>query len=499
MPQPFFRRRTLAETGREPGQGDLVDYLKAWIAQAGQGPRFCLIDGSAGGGKTIAFNALATQAYRAFIERKRKQGSGGAAESGPGRPIIFLPQHLRIEGEVGHIDDILAAASETDMAAPVTPDQLRWLLMNGFSLWMFDGLDELYEGGKGFFNEIAAALDRPGSRACILICTRDSLLTSSAAMHAFVESRLAGKRDTEVLELAPWGETAWRTIAALELGQGAKADKFVSSLTSSPIIADLARLPFYCRVLIERFRDGAGLPASEFELLDTIFERMIGREHDKAIFRWRDFVDEDLLSDAIEDEIGKAGGLRPDDANTRDAVAELLDAQGRENVEELVSALAHACRRADGASGLEALDIKELTDISYITNDMSREDHVRRLNVLVQFAFFGAGRRAGTVDFTHPILADYMAARYALLLLRLGKDALPPGGELRPSDLAMPIGAVQQAIGTAPLDVDSIFFRYIDQEVRKDPALRDFLRRIGGQTIGRPNVRTFLQAVLAQP
>ena len=45
---------------------------------------------------------------------------------------------------------------------------------------------------------------------------------------------------------------------------------------------------------------------------------------------------------------------------------------------------------------------------------------IRRLTALVQFAFFGAGRHAGTVDFTHPILAGYLAARYALILLRRG-------------------------------------------------------------------------------
>jgi hypothetical protein len=503
VPQAFFRRRGLAETDREPGPGDLVDYLKTWIAQAGQSPRFCLIDGSAGGGKTVAFNALATHAYKAFVERKNRQGKDGEAGPGTaGRPVIFLPQHLRGTGEVGHIDDILAAANETDMAASMTPGQLRWLLLNGFSLWMFDGLDEFYEGSEGFFNEIGAALDTPGSRACVLICTRDSLLTSSAAMRAFVESRLAGKHNTEILELAPWGEAAWRTIATLELGEGAKAQKFVTSLTSSPIVADLARLPFYSRVLIERFRDGVGLPSSEFELLDTIFERMIGREHDKAIFRWRDFVDEDLLSGVIEDEIENSGGLlNPDNASTRKAVSDLLDAQGRENVAELISALAHAHRRSDAnggaAGGLEALDIKALTDISYISNDMSREEHLRRLNVLVQFAFFGPGRRAGTVDFTHPILADYLAGRYALILLRRGKDALPSRSDLNPTDLALPKAAIQQAVGAAPFDPESIFFRAIEWETGRDRELQALFKAMRQVHFERANVKQFMEAILA--
>jgi hypothetical protein len=503
-PQPFFRRSGLAESEKEPVQGDLVNHLKAWIAKAGEGPRFCLIDGSAGGGKTVAFNALATFAYRAFIERKLRQGKEGETDPGSaGRPVIFLPQHLRSTGEVGHINDVMAAAADTDMAAPVTPERFRWLLVNGFSLWMFDGLDEFYEGSKGFFGELAAVLDKPGSRACILICTRDSLLTSSTALRAFAESRLASRRsNTEILELAPWGEAAWNAIATLELGGGAKALKFVTVLTKSPVTAELARLPFYCSVLIEGFRNDGGLPAGEFELLDMIFERMIRREHGKAIFRWQDFVDEDLLAGAIDEETGTAGGLGSGDAKTRLAVAQLLDDEGKENVTELLAALAHAYLRAEatGPSGgnLDASDIKELTDSAYIKNDMAREEHLRRLTALAQFAFFGAGRRAGSVDFTHPILAGYLAARYALILLRRGAAALPQRSEIRPSELSLPKAAVQQAVGSAPLDTGSIFFRYIAAGVAKDRELKAFFKAMSGVTFERPVAAAFMQAILTE-
>jgi hypothetical protein len=503
VPQPFFRRLGLAESEKEPVQGDLVGHLKAWIVKAGEGPRFCLIDGSAGGGKTVAFNALATEAYKAFIERKLRQGKEGEADPGTaGRPVIFLPQHLRSTGEVSHIDGVMAAVADTDMAAPVTPGRFRWLLVNGFSLWMFDGLDEFYDGSKGFFDELAAALERPGSRACILICTRDSLLTSSPALRAFVESRLASRSgETEILELAPWGEAAWKAIAAIELGEGAKAEKFVIALARSPVTAELARLPFYCSVLIERFRDDGGLPASEFELLDTLFERMIGREHGKAIFRWQDFVDEDLLANALDEEAGNAGGLSSGDAQTRLAVAQLLDEQGKENVTELLSALAHAYQRAGAAgtsAGLDASGIKELTDRAYIKNDMAREEHVRRLTALVQFAFFGAGRRAGTVDFTHPILAGYLASRYALMLLQRGSAALPQRYDPRPSELNLPKAAIQQAAGTAPLDTGSIFFRYIAAEAAKDRELKAFLKAMSGVAFERPVAAAFMQAILAR-
>jgi len=501
VPQPFFRRQGLGENGKSPVQGDIAGYLKTWIASAGQRPRFCLIDGSAGAGKTVAFNALAAHAHQAFIELKRRQGKDIETGARAARPIIFLPQHLRGEGKIGPINDIIAAANATDMAAPVTPDQLRWLLIKGLNLWMFDGLDEFYEGSENFFGHIGAALDMPGSRACILICTRDSLLTSSAAMRAFVETRLSSDGDTEILELAPWDESAWQTIAAIEFGEGAKAEKFVSVLTASPIVADLARLPFYCGVLIELFRTRGTLPASEFELLDTVFERMIEREHGKAIFRWQDFVDEDLLSAAIEEEIAKIGALHTDNARTRKLVAGLLDEQGKENVAELLSALAHAHHRSDAkggaGAGIEALDIEALSVISYVANDLTREEHLHRLNTLVHFAFFGAGRRAGSVDFTHPILAGYLAARYALFLLRRGMAAVPEGGRLHPSDYAIPKAAIRQAVGTAILDPDSIFLQYILREIGEDRELADFLKSMAGQPFERDNVKAFMEAILA--
>ncbi len=506
VPQPFFRRQEFAEKPQPEMQGDIVEYLKRWIARAGRGPRFCLIDGSAGGGKTVAFNELAAHAYKAFMERKNRRGTDGAGDQDTaGRPIIFLPQHLRTVEHVGYVNDIIAAANGTDMAAPATPDQFRWLLINGFSLWMFDGLDEFYEGSDGFFAEIEAALDMPGSRACILICTRDSLLTSCTALRAFVEGRFARGSDVEILELAPWGEASWRTIAALELGEGAIAGKFVASLKASPIVADLARLPFYCRVLIELFKNSGDLPSSEFDLLDVVFERMIGREHDKAIFRWVDFVDVELLSDAIEEEVEKSGGLRPDDAHTRQAVLELLEEQGKENVTELLLALAHAYRRtdADGRAGwiFDTIDIKELTGNSYLSNALPNgkdleDERRRKLNVLVQFAFFGAGARAGTVGFTHPIIADYLAARYALMLLRRGMDALPAGAGSRTGGLAMPKAAIQQAVGTAPLDVHSIFFRAIERKVKKDEALAGFVKSMPEDAFERSNVTAFMRALL---
>jgi hypothetical protein len=400
-----------------------------------------------------------------------------------------------LDGQVGHVEDILAAVQDTDMAKATTPEQGRWLLKNGFTLWMFDGLDEFYEGSDGFFDEIAHLLDEPGSQARFLLCTRDSLLSSSSRLRAFVDSRLSGARDIELLEIAPWGEDAWRAMAETELGKGARAENFVGALRSSPVTGEMARLPFYCRVMLDRFKADGVLPADPLEVLDFIFDSMVAREHGKAIFRWKDFVDEDLLDAAMEEE-----GVSPaaESAVERQAFLDYLDREGRESVVELICALAHALRRGAAPHGsfeLEAADIRDIAGKAYVSNDLGNEVHGRRLQVLVQFAFFGAGVRAGTVDFTHPILADYLAGRYALTLLERAAQSLAKNVELRPSDLKIPQGAIRQAVGAGAVDRNSIFFQTVKRGAKDDALIAAFLKRMTQERFPEPHIQDFMNLI----
>ena len=104
------------------------------------------------------------------------------------------------------------------MAQAVEPEQLRWLLKQGFAVWMFDGLDEFYADEKNdFLPFLEAELADPDSQAQILICARDSLLSSSERVRGFIERQLARGGAVEIYELAPWGADAWAEIAWLEL------------------------------------------------------------------------------------------------------------------------------------------------------------------------------------------------------------------------------------------------------------------------------------------
>ena len=113
------------------------------------------------------------------------------------------------------------------------------------------------------------------------------------------------------------------------------------------------------------------------------------------------------------------------------------------------------------------------------------------MTALVQFAFFGPGRSEGTVDFAHPFLADYLAARYAVSMLRKQCEAS------RRAKHVNPVPAVRQAIGTVEVKPGSIFHRYFVRELQRDKELRAFLQAAhdrGG--LQRENVVEFVRLVV---
>jgi hypothetical protein len=155
---------------------DLVDDI-----QAAEGPCIRFVVGSAGAGKSVLFKNLFGLTYRDFIAKKNRRVLSR-------RPIPFIPEHLRetyIIRTVALVDSFL----RTDVAAPVPRETLEWMLANGCCSWMFDGLDELYSGDPEFFDYLLEKLTRPDSQAQILICARDSLLSSNDRLMEFLNIR----------------------------------------------------------------------------------------------------------------------------------------------------------------------------------------------------------------------------------------------------------------------------------------------------------------------
>ena len=114
------------------------------------------------------------------------------------------------------------------------------------------------------------------------------------------------------------------------------------------------------------------------------------------------------------------------------------------------------------------------------------------LTLLVQFAFFGPARQPGAIDFTHHILADYLAGRYAVRLLRsvTGRPARPARrARAALAEATRPISAFRQAIGTAPFAAGSLFHRTIAREIAQDAALRALVQLCTAPTPVAPTWR----------
>jgi hypothetical protein len=463
--QPFLFRTGLGFNNRKMAEGDLVEHLDLVFRDPVNRATLRIIDGPAGSGKSVAFETLVAALYDEFMEGKKRQVARP-------RPIAFLPEHIRGEALAGYVDNVIDAAMEAEAARPVEADQLRFLLTHGYSMWLFDGLDEFFGNDNNFFDYLGRELANPESRAQVLICSRDSLLTSSTALRTFVEAQLAKGHAIEMYELAPWGPEAWRHVAWMELEAGISGREtsprvagFVEALSASPELSQLATLPFYCIVLLDEFRKTSALPADPLAVLDTIIERMLTREGDKNVFAWRDFVDLDVMDEAA--------------AMPGDGMAEMekvLDQAGRDNLREMLGFVAHKrVRHSDAKGDAKEIDVDDLRDAvgpAYVDSSLAADENDRVLTTVVQFAFFGAGKRAGAVDFSHPILAEHLAAGYALTLLRGAAERLASmAGATGMAQASLVKGAVRQALGPAKLDEETVFFRALARGIMREPQI----------------------------
>jgi hypothetical protein len=214
---------------------------------------------------------------------------------------------------------------------------------------------------------------------------------------------------------------------------------------------------------------------------------MLTREEGKAVFQWREFVDAEILSDLAGSELDSRlfdGGSR------QHAIANALDSAGRDSVIEMLGLIAHQRCRMKAAvkdgRGVDIADLNEVLSPVYVSDAVDDDAQRRLATALVQFAFFGAGRRAGVVDFTHPILAEYLAGLYAAGVLARATMAASSGGSGNPlSQLAVIRGGIREAIGTMPLDRGSVFHRTIARAIAAEPKIKSFLTSAGGSLNAR--------------
>ena len=385
-------------TGDESSGKDLLDTLCNELSTSNT-PTVRLVVGRAGIGKTFLSRAVFAQLYNSFMKTKAQQGSAS-------RPIPLLPDHMK-DLYTLRTELLIENFLRTDVASPVSRNTFEWLLVNGFTNWLLDGLDELFTGDPGFFDYLLELITRPGSRAQIVIWSRDSLLTTSDAFMEFQEL-CAGSGLTRVYRLSQWELASKRHFAwlCLENRHPSKGEsdtlpvnRFLETVERSPSLKALSGVPFYCDVLLRQFREGSIQESSdEVVMLDYLIEEMIQREVDKGLIDRKAF---------------QPNGLQ-----------DWLEQVAVNYVED---------RRYANIDRDEALEYGKLVLLDHVTEEV--EQHI--LLSLLQFPLFTAGTESGKIGFAHDLIAEALAARY--YARRLPSDASNIGRRVSNVDLDNPI------------------------------------------------------------
>lgn len=378
VPQP-----SQTEDG-ERKESDLLDSLTSELSRPNK-PSVRVVVGRAGIGKSFLFRAVFSQMYDEFLRAKAQHGRRP-------RPIPLLPEHLKgiyaLRTEA-LIDNFL----RTDVASPVALETFEWLLVNGFAVWLLDGLDELYAGDPNFFEYLLELVTRGDSKAQITIWCRDSLLTTSDAFSEFREL-CSDSGFLKIHRLAEWEHPSKRRFAWLKLeGRPPRSSerdtdtvaRFLQEISRTSTLQALSRLPLYCDLLLKEFHEGH-LPdfTDDVALLNHVVDHMIQREIEKGLLDLHLFVTDGLQEWLEQIAIGYVEGQRYADINHEEAMiyGELVLREGL---------------------------------------DQETKNHV--LTSLVQFPLFRAGSEAGFIGFTHDLIAEALAARaYVRILCRQPED-----------------------------------------------------------------------------
>jgi uncharacterized protein YjbI with pentapeptide repeats len=374
VPQPF---RLEGATGQS--QGDLFEQLRAELARP-DGATVRVIVGRAGIGKSFLFRGLFDNLYGDFLSAKAQQRTIP-------RPIPLLPEHLKgtyaLRTEA-LIDNFL----RTDVAAPVTRETFEWLLVNGFATWLLDGLDELYAGDPGFFEYLFNLVATSDSKAQITIWCRDSVLTTSDAFAEFCDV-CSDTTALKIYRLSEWERPSKRQFAWCGLeGRLPKVGEqdtqnvtnFLREIDRGPTLRSLSGLPFYCDLLLQQQRTGMLKDfADDVAMLNHVIDQMVDREIKKGLLDLR-FFEPDGLTEWLEQiAVDYVEGQRYADINPD-----------------------------------QAMEYGQLV----LRADLDEKTKHHILTSLLQFPLFRAGEKTGLIAFAHDLIAETLAARAYLRMLR---------------------------------------------------------------------------------
>jgi len=398
IPQPYS---ILADSESHESGGDLLEHL--WKEfRFSEGPSLRIVVGPAGIGKTWLFRVLFHRLYRHFLDQKLRQ------ETFP-RPIPLISEYLRGAGTL-RTPDLVNSFIRTEVVSPVQRATFEWMVINGYASWLFDGLDELYAEDQDFFYYLTDLLTRPESQAQILICARESLLTSCEAFTEFLND-YGMDPAVHMYRLAGWERPSKRAFARLHFDPP-KDSEFLTYISRSDSLESLSSLPYYCDLLRKEFEQGKLEEfTDDFALAAHTVSEIIEREKDKGL-------------------------LNPED----------FQPHGLNEWLETVAAEFHTTN----FRGIDRADM-ETYAMLVLNAELSEEERQNAITTLIQFPLFAPGLEPGVLAFEHELIAEYLAGHY--WLRRLISDP----------------GRVARELGTQVDFGDSFIARYMASQIPTQP------------------------------
>ena len=438
VPQPYL----VGKSNQAPSNDDLFVTLCDKFVKERRRPTLRIIVGPAGTGKSFLFRSLFTSLYGHFLQQKKGHIRFP-------RPIPLLPEYLKRT----HVrtDALIQDFLDTDVATPVRPKVFEWMLINGYSTWLFDGLDELYAGDGDFFDYILDLLTREKSQTQLLICARESLLTTNEKFAQFIED-FGEEQSIELYRLSDWERQSKRALAWLRLedrtprpgdNDTRQVSDFLRQISQNEAIDEISRVPYYCDLLLDAFISGSLEQFDdEFSVLEHAVKQILKREEEKGL-------------------------LPPEYISSHDL---------NEWLEVTAVLVYHANYKA-----LKIDAVKEYASL-VINPDLSEEESTQAITSLVQFPLFSKGMTPGTVNFKHELIAEYLAAKYLLRKLELEEE---------PSKIENHIGE--------KLDfAESLALRFISKEIENDSEVqRKIARALMSQTTSDKSFAYLLQILIA--
>ncbi len=353
VPQPYLIR-----DGGEAGAGqDILEVLLSGIRHH-SASRLNLVMGPAGMGKTVLFEVLFAHLYSDFQEHKNH------LRVFP-RPLPLLPEYIRAS-VAPTLRGLTEGFLRTEFAAPIEAETFQWMLVNGFGIWLLDGLDEVIDRDTNFFNDLLEILTKPGSAdPIIVLCLRDSLLATNPDLRDFLDECSPA---LTVYELRRWETASKRVFAKMELGERG-VEQFMTVLRTRPVLDTLSSVPYYCKLIIDEYKaDRLQDSYSEPELLNHALANILEREYKKELLD-RVLLPQATLVEVLQD-------LAAEDA-TRDF------------------------------AGFSRATIKDYTEI-VLPADLDSQILDKLVTNMVQLALFREGLATGYVQFAQEILEHYL-------------------------------------------------------------------------------------------